>query len=878
MKLIIVESPAKAKTIGKIMGKEFNVMASKGHIRDLPKDTLAIDVNNNYKPHYEISQDRESIINGLVSAAKKSDEIFLAPDPDREGEAIAWHLKEVLAEKLDNKQVPFRRVQYNEITPSAVRKAFAAPGEINMPRVDAQQARRILDRIVGYKISPFLGKRMGASNLSAGRVQTVALRLVCERDAEIAAFIPTPYWIFSGLFSKLVEPKTPFKAVLRSINGKKADIKEEAQQKQIQEVLNSCKYKLVELKTTTEKKSTKPPFKTSTLQQAASNAFGFSPSVTMQIAQKLYEGVELKEEGTVGLITYMRTDSVAVSNDAREAARRYIVNTFGENYFLGKSFTNSKNAQAAHECIRPTDPLRTPEQVKGVLSERDFKLYSLIWSRFIASQMADVVYEQLAAFIDTESNASDVYTFVASARKLVFDGFTKLVKDKPRKQDNENEEGEEEFLDGLPPLEIGEYLAPVNMPPQSERKENKPPYKFNEASLIQELERNGIGRPSTYATIIKTLNDRRYVEKEGKAMHATELGVKVNEVLIKYFPELFNVKFTAAMEEDLDKVEESLVEWTSMIDVFFKKLEEWLAQARGAVNPEIVKAVLDLMGGIENWAKPVRTGRHSFNEQRFLKDIKACLEPAKDSATADDDKRRSRTVTERQFKTLIDIAYRYKNQLPELEATLAKYNVEYKPQEQAAPDEKVLKLFDVMDNAGIPDEKDRAFVDSLKNWVAGGRALTAKQQYRLEMIFNGMHNKVSDFSPELCTNLGVEYKPVEKVDTSKIEDILSALSKVATWRQPSKRGKRMFNDYEFYTSVQQQFSNNKVLSDRQISCLERLIVTYKEQIENFAELAKKYELKEEAVKAKSTTKDTAKSKQAASLEADILPPPSNKHL
>lgn len=861
MKLIIVESPAKAKTIGKIMGKEFNVMASKGHIRDLPKDTLAIDVSNNYKPRYEISQDREAIINSLVNAAKKCDEIFLAPDPDREGEAIAWHLKEVLTEKLENKNLPFRRVQYNEITPSAVRKAFAEPGEINMPRVDAQQARRLLDRIVGYKISPFLGKSLGSSNLSAGRVQTVALRLVCERDAEIAAFVPTPYWIFSGLFSKLVEPKTPFKAMLKSINGKKADIKDEALQQQIQQTLNTCKYKLTDLKITTEKKSTKPPFKTSTLQQAASNAFGFSPSSTMQIAQKLYEGIELKDEGTVGLITYMRTDSVAVSNDAREAAHRYITSNFGEQYFNGKNFSNSKNAQAAHECIRPTDPMRTPEHVKGALSDRDFKLYSLIWTRFIASQMSDVVYEQLTAFIDTESSSPDVYTFSASARKLIFDGFTKLIKEKPRKQDVEGEDGEEEFLDGLPPLEIGEYLQPVGAAPKSERKENKPPYRFNEASLIQELERNGIGRPSTYATIIKTLNDRRYVEKEGKAMHATELGVEVNNVLIKYFPELFNIKFTASMEEELDKIEESQAEWTSMIDKFFKKLEEWLTQARGAVKPEVVQAVLELMSNIENWAKPVRTGRHSFSEQRFLKDIKACLDSST-SSTTDTEQKRSRSVTERQFKTLIDIAYRYKNEIPSLEEKLSEIGVEYKPEEPPAPDEKVLKLFEVMDKYGIPDEKDKALVDSLKNWVKGGRALTAKQQYRLEMIFNGMHDKVSDFSPELCTDLGVEYKPVEKVDTSRVEDLLTALSKVANWRQPSKRGKRVFNDYDFYTSVQQQFSNNKVLSDRQLSCLDRLVVTYKEQIENFTELAKKYDLKEEPQK----HRYTSKTKQQAEVE------------
>ncbi|MBO7299130.1 MAG: type I DNA topoisomerase [Kiritimatiellae bacterium] len=870
MKLIIVESPAKAKTIGKIMGKEFNVMASKGHIRDLPKDTLAIDVNNNYKPRYEISQDREAIINSLVSAAKKSDEIFLAPDPDREGEAIAWHLKEVLSEKLENKELPFRRVQYNEITPSAVRKAFAAPGEINMPRVDAQQARRLLDRIVGYKISPFLGKRLGSSNLSAGRVQTVALRLVCERDAEIAAFIPTPYWIFSGMFSKLVEPKTPFKATLKSINGKKADIKDEAFQQQIQNDLNACKYKLVDLKTTTEKKSTKPPFKTSTLQQAASNAFGFSPSATMQIAQKLYEGVELKDEGTVGLITYMRTDSVAVSNDARDAAHRYITQTYGEQYFNGKNFTNSKNAQAAHECIRPTDPMRTPEHVKGVLSERDLKLYSLIWTRFIASQMTDVVYEQLTAYIDTESSCQNVYTFSASARKLIFDGFTKLIKEKPRKQESENDDGEEEFLDGLPPLEIGEYLAPFGTPPKSERKENKPPYRFNEASLIQELERNGIGRPSTYATIIKTLNDRRYVEKDGKAMHATQLGVDVNNVLIKYFPELFNVKFTASMEEELDRIEESHAEWTSMIDQFFKKLEEWLAQARGAVDPEVVKSVLALMANIVNWAKPIRTGRNSFSEQRFLKDIQACLDPAASEA----DQKRSRSVTERQFKTLIDIAYRYKNEIPDLESKLGEIGVEYKPEQPVAPDEKVLKLFEVMDNSGIPDEKDKAFVESLKKWVEGGRALTTKQQYRLQMIFNAMHENVTNFSPELCTDLGVEYKPVEKVDTSRIEDLLTALSKVANWRQPSKRGKRVFNDYDFYTSVQQQFSNNKVLSDRQLYCLDRMVVTYKDQIDNFAELAKKYDLKDETPKSRYVSK--AKSESTPNGD-EILPPPEQKN-
>jgi len=581
--LVIVESPAKAKTIEKYLGKNYQVKASVGHVKDLPRSKLGVDVKKNFEPTYEIIAAKKKVIDELRKAASTADQVFLALDPDREGEAIAWHVAEEIfkgekakaGEKGKNKAVkkPVHRVLFNEITQKAVQLAIANPIELNHNLYEAQQARRILDRLVGYQVSPLLWDKV-RRGLSAGRVQTVALRLICERDSAIKAFVPEEYWSLDALLEGSIPPQ--FLAKLVSFQGKKLKVGNTSESERITNELRSLAHVLKTITKKERKRNPYAPFITSRLQQDAAQKLGFSAARTMMLAQQLYEGVEIGEEGPVGLITYMRTDSTRLSDDAVKEAREFIGEKWGKDYLPEKPnvFKNKKSAQDAHEAIRPTSVLKSPESVKAFLEDDLFRLYELIWRRFVASQMAPAVFDQTTFDI----TAGD-YGYRATGSQMKFSGFLTVyeVSLAVDKKDDDDEE-EEDKGKILPLLKEGEPLKVTELKPEQHFTE--PPPKFNDASLIRELEELGIGRPSTYATILSTLVDKQYVKKDQRVYAPTDLGIIVHDVLIESFPDIFNVEFTAKMETELDEVEEGRQTYANAIKDFYKPFQEALEKAK----------------------------------------------------------------------------------------------------------------------------------------------------------------------------------------------------------------------------------------------------------------------------------------------------------
>ncbi|KHD38076.1 DNA topoisomerase I [Clostridium acetobutylicum] len=553
-KLVIVESPAKAKTIGKYLGKNYIVEASMGHVRDLPKSTLGVDIDDNYNPKYITIRGKGELLDKLKKAAKKCDKIYLATDPDREGEAISWHLSKVL--KIDESEKC--RIEFNEITKNAIKTAIKCPRKININLVDAQQARRVLDRLVGYKISPILWRKV-KWGLSAGRVQSVALKMVCSREKLINDFKPEEYWSIDAQVYKQSK-KDKFTIRLTSFKGKKIKINNEEENEQIINSIKEDEFKVENVKEGTKNKNTLPPFTTSTLQQDANKKLNFSTKKTMSVAQQLYEGIDVKGHGTIGLITYMRTDSVRVSKEAQEAANDYILKEYGKEYLppSPKLYKSKKNIQDAHEAIRPTYIELTPDMVKSSLKDDQYKLYNLIWSRFMASQMANCILNTLSIEIKNGE-----YTFRASGSNVKFEGFMRVYK--------YNIE-EEEHNEKIPLLQKGDLLHTDKI--DGKQHFTQPPARFTEASLVKTLEENGIGRPSTYAPIISTLIDRKYVKKEKKAIFPTELGNIVDNILSDYFKQIIDIEFTADMENKLDNVEEGKENWKEIVDEYFKPLKE----------------------------------------------------------------------------------------------------------------------------------------------------------------------------------------------------------------------------------------------------------------------------------------------------------------
>ena len=561
--LVIVESPAKSKTIKKILGSNYQIEASFGHIRDFPKNVLGFDVNDGFKPSFIVIPEKKKVVTKLNEMAKKVDKIYLASDPDREGEAIAWHVRQVL--KVPDDKI--FRIEFNEITPKAVKYAVAHSRQIDMDRVKAQQTRQILDKLVGYKLSPVLWKQLGNYHLSAGRVQSVALRMICEREDEIEAFVPVEYW---SVTVKLEKDGKVFDAELIKVDGEKLDLGNEEQAQKIKEYLEDSARSYVVSKITNRETKRKPtaPFITSTLQREASSKLGYGVSKTMQIAQKLYEGIEL-EEGSVGLITYMRTDSVRISDDARDMAKDFILQNYGEKYYpeTPNSYAKGKkNVQDAHEAIRPSYPERTPESIKKYLTPEQFRLYKLIWNKFMASQMANAV----VANKSVEITAGDC-TLKTGTSKVLFDGFLKLY--------NDSDEADE--LSKIPDLNKDDELIRKEVIPKQHF--TQPPPRFSEASLVKALEEYGIGRPSTYASIITKIQTRKYVEKQDKVLVPTFLGRTVSKQLVSQFTDIMDYAFTAGMEEKLDKIADNKAVWNKVLqdfyDPFMETVNEVMANA-----------------------------------------------------------------------------------------------------------------------------------------------------------------------------------------------------------------------------------------------------------------------------------------------------------
>jgi len=627
--LVIVESPSKAKTINKYLGKDYLVEASMGHVRDLPRSRMGIDIENDFQPRYIVPVKAKKTVSNLKKIAKGKEAIYLAPDPDREGEAISWHLANIFGAMASK----VKRVVFNEITPQAVREAFKHPRDIDVKLVDAQQARRVMDRIVGYNLSPLLWEKVG-SGLSAGRVQSVALRMIVEREKEIRAFTAQEYWSIQAVLSSQREEvnKEKFLAKLEKIKGEKFEVAAAAQAQSLKEILEKESFSVSEIEQKERRRKATPPFTTSKLQQEAYTKLGFTAAKTMQVAQKLYEGMDLgSKEGSVGLITYMRTDSVNISTSALEEVRKFISVEYGPAYLPESPnvYKSKKGAQEAHEAIRPTSVSRTPEEMKDHLEKDEFKLYELIWRKFVASQMTESVDQVTTVII----MAGKDYQFRAAGTQNLFPGFllaydlVEAAKSKKKKKPEEEETEDEEENLKLPILVKGEALTQHEI--RSQQHFTKPPARFNDASLVKIMEEKGIGRPSTYAPTIYTILSRWYVERKGGALTPTELGETVVDLLVKHFPKILDYEFTAGMEEELDKVEEGSLGWTQAVRDFYTPFSAYLEEAKKEM-PNVKEAAVETEYKCDICGKPmvIRRGRFGrfmacagFPECKYTKSI-----------------------------------------------------------------------------------------------------------------------------------------------------------------------------------------------------------------------------------------------------------------
>lgn len=567
--LVIVESPAKAKTIEKYLGRNYKVVASVGHIRDLPKSKMGIDVENDYEPHYISIRGKGDVIKSLRSAAKKAEKVYLASDPDREGEAIAWHLAFLLGLDLKEKN----RVVFNEITKDAVKAAFKEPRTIDVDLVDAQQARRVLDRLVGYSISPILWRKV-KKGLSAGRVQSVALKIIIDREKEIREFIPEEYWSIDGNFKKATKK---FKAAFWGLDGKKKKLPNAESIKEVTERLDGKDYQVTKVEKKERKRNPSAPFTTSSLQQEAARKLNFRTRKTMMVAQQLYEGIPLGKQGTVGLITYMRTDSTRIADTAKGEAVEFIETTYGSAFSAhgGKKIKNAQGAQDAHEAVRPTSVMRTPEEMEKYLDKDQLKLYRLIWSRFVASQMTPAILDTMKVTLQQNG-----VIFIANGSKIKFKGFMQVYVEG-------RDDGKEDKENILPELNEGDVVQSISIEPKQHF--TQPPARFSEATLIKTLEENGVGRPSTYAPTLETIQRRYYVKLTQKRFEPTELGEIVNSLIEEFFPQIVDTHFTAEMESSLDSIEAGKQEWIKVVDQFYRPFEKELSNAEENIEKIQIK-------------------------------------------------------------------------------------------------------------------------------------------------------------------------------------------------------------------------------------------------------------------------------------------------
>lgn len=826
-KLLIVESPAKAKTVGKYLGNEFIVKSSVGHIRDLPKENNAIKITPDgdnhwhFEPSYTISESKHKVVGELKTALKGVSEVYLASDPDREGEAIAWHLREVLSPFAGGK--PFRRVTYNEITKSAVTKAVDEAHDIDMPRVDAQQARRILDRLVGYKVSPLLWKYIQCANnrtLSAGRVQSVALRLIVERQREIDAFTPETFYMLGVEAKKRTGKDEPFIAKLSRYDGEKPNIKDRPAAENMLLDLSDATLEVTDLKSQPKMRHALPPFTTSTLQQAASSVLGLSPGKTMKLAQSLYEQ---------GLITYMRTDSVNVSDQARAAAKDFIVSEYGDAYYPATPnfFRSKEGAQGAHEAIRPTDIALVP--AKFGLDTPEQRLYGLVWSRFVASQMADAKTTLRTVSLEPRKPVlAHSYVFTASVTEIDFDGFLKVMKMSLRKRKVSSEEDVDDDNDevaSLPKLSVGESLDVVRW--LADEKQTKGPAHYSEASLIKALEENGVGRPSTYAQTIETLKAREYAKAEKRKLVPLERGILVSDWLTKKLDSLFSVGYTAEMEAELDKVEEKGEPMDTMLSEFYGKfMRDLSACAEPAPDKSKFDEVFALLDQVTKWKEPKKVGRRVYDDKAFVESVR-------EQAEAGD-----RPLSAKQLEYLVRMALLYSEQIPGVEKKLKDLGLAGNAvvRGEKADPEVVKYCFDLMDRIG--GMMKNPFLKSLREQVEHGRGLSPKQLSILAKAVGENAGSLPDCD-EVRAKLS-EHVPggfTTMPSDPAVPMLIEMMKNVTAWREPLKRGRRNYDDKVFVESLSAQYMRRHSLSPRQTMALKRVAVAYRDQIPDFDEKA-----------------------------------------
>jgi DNA topoisomerase-1 len=828
-----VESPAKAKKINQFLGKDYAVMASVGHVRDLPAKKLGVDVEKDFEPEYVATTRGKKVLKEIRAEAKKCEKVFLAPDPDREGEAIAWHLFEALKKNVPEEN--FYRVTYNEITKPAILAAFESPEKIDMDQVNAQQARRVLDRLVGFQGSPVVRKQIRGAQ-SVGRVQTVALRLVVERENEIANFKPETYFTVGAEVRKQEAPLDPFTVKLARINNKPIGIKDRKllpgavktleQLEEIQKELDNSPLKVGDVIIKEVTRRARPPFITSTLQQSASGALGFAPARTMGIAQKLYES---------GLITYMRTDSFNIAKTALDECRAFVSDSYGQEYLPEKPiFYKSKGAaQEAHEAIRPTDVAVQPGNEGVKLEAAEQKLYKLIWERFVASQMVPARISRRT--VEVEAGSENSYLFRATASDIAFPGYMKAsgieaAADKPKNGENGDTE-----TDKLPPLAQSENLDVLDW--LSEQKETKPVARYTEASLIRALEENGVGRPSTYAAIMSKLDEREYVLKEKRALIPTELGNELVQLVLKTEEklksenkvDLFEVHFTAHMETRLDEVEEGKIEWTTMMQEFYPSLLEWIDHAKETADPELVAKCFEALSTVSEWAPPVKSGRRTYDDHKTFEDLKEKVAEGE-------------RLSKRQGEMLHKMCCRYIRQVPEALATELEL---VEPEAVRSDTPRKLELlasvqFEEPRKSGKRTYDDGKFCKSLGDQVAMGKRLSDRQVAFLDTLLTKYSDQIENFEA-VRAELKLDEKKEVEADPSTAP-VLALLESVSEWAEPVMRGKREFNDKTFYESLAAQFKGRGALSDRQLAALKKMVARYAEQIPNYEEMQDQYGL------------------------------------
>ena len=830
-KLVIVESPTKARTIGRMLDSSYKIVASMGHVRDLPEREIGVDIDNNFTPLYVDTPKGKSIVKELKTLAKEADEIYLAPDPDREGEAIAWHLQQVLEQKRNPK--PFHRVTFHEITSSAIRNAMQNRGVIDMNLVNSQQARRILDRIVGYKVSPLLWQKL-QRGMSAGRVQSVALRLIVEREREIQNFTPEEYWLFSLEFQ--TEDGNKIICKLFKINDENFKVSNgEDAHKMLNDILNGTQVQVDNVERTEKRRMAPPPFTTSTLQQSASSFLHMSPSNTMKYAQALYEGIDIGGSGATGLITYMRTDSVTIAREAQIACSNFIKKTYGEKFAPAKFnyYKNKTEAQEAHEAIRPTDVNNTPEKLRPFLDDSLFKLYNLIWRRFVASQMTPAVYNQTKLDVRINGKSNDKYIFRTSVSVPKEPGFSLLYTDAKAEENIENNINIANMLNNMT---AGQMLTVSNY--ATEQKFTEPPPHFSEASLIKELEENGIGRPSTYASIVKTILQRNYVAKDKGKLIPTESGFQVNDFLVGQLPELFDVGFTAKMENELDDIENGKMEWTGMLNDFYGNFLKWMDHAKHHDAPEsdAAQKILDLFNNIQ-FAEPQKMGRRVYDDRKFVNSIQEKM-------------KKDGKISAKQYQALLAMMAKYSSQIT-LDAIPAEFKEDFNAALQEFKEKEAAKaqaeadgsanlytpVFEAFKNVTWEEPAagrsgrafdEKKFFKSLENQNAAGKILSDKQLTVLKRMVAKYQKQLTN-QTDVFKIMGLE-QTTENTGSAapqlNTQEMLDTLAKVKVWADPVKRGRFAFDEKKFYQSVAQQLADGKQLSEKQLNAIKKIYDKY----------------------------------------------------